>query len=174
VDVETLRRTIAAVEKQLRVGDFVYRYRSDDGIGGEEGAFLVCSFWLLDAYLSVGHHDEAKQLFERLLGQANDVGLYAEEIDPASAEFLGNFPQAYTHLALIGSAAHLQLFERRGREALRGSYADRARLAVSATLGWRAILAAFRATCKVGRIFSSKDSIFDPDEIAHPATPNWH
>jgi GH15 family glucan-1,4-alpha-glucosidase len=159
-----LRNTIAAVESELRSRHFVYRYRSDDGVAGDEGAFLICSFWLVDAYLCIGRHAEAKELFERLLASANDLGLYAEEVQPADGAFLGNFPQAYTHLALIGSAAHLQLCEQRGGEALRGSYADRAKLMVAATLGWRAIWAAFRATWTVGRIFPSRESVLSLSE----------
>lgn len=166
VDEPVLRHTIAAVEAELRSGDFVARYRTADGIAGGEGAFLMCSFWLVDAYLCLGRHGEAKALFERLLGCANDVGLYPEEIDPADGSFLGNFPQAYTHLALIGSAAHLQLYEQRGAGALRGTLADRARLMVSATLGWRAIWASFRATWRLGRVRSSRRS-----QLATPGTP---
>jgi len=110
IDDQLLRNTISAVEKELRAGDFVYRYRAEDGVEGDEGAFLICSFWLVDAYLRIGRHVEATELFTRLLGHANDVGLYAEEIAPADYAFLGNFPQAYTHLAMIGSAVHLQLY----------------------------------------------------------------
>jgi GH15 family glucan-1,4-alpha-glucosidase len=154
-----IRCTIDAVEKELRSGEFVYRYKSEDGLEGSEGAFLICSFWLVDALLYIGRHEEAKGLFERIIMHVNDVGLLAEEIDPATKDLLGNFPQAYTHLALIGSAAHLALFERLGREGLQGNYADRGERLVSATLGWRAIWAAFKATWKVGRIRSSKDSI---------------
>ncbi len=159
IDEELLRKTIAAVEKELRSEDFVYRYHTGDGVEGHDGAFLICSFWLVDACLYVGRHAEAKELFERLLRTANDLGLYSEEVDPASSSFLGNFPQAYTHLALIASAAHLRLVAGRGLEALQGSHADRAKLMVSATLGWRAIWAAFKATWRVGQLFSSKHSI---------------
>jgi GH15 family glucan-1,4-alpha-glucosidase len=151
--------TIETIQKELRSGDFVYRYRSDDGLEGNEGAFLICSFWLVDALLQIGRCDDAKGLFERVITYANDVGLLPEEIDPGTADFLGNFPQAYTHLALIGSAAHLALFDRLGPEGLKGTYADRGERLVSATLGWRAVWAAFKATWKVGRVRSSKASI---------------
>lgn len=120
---------------------------------------MICSFWLVDAYLALGKHAEAQELFERLLEHANDLGLYSEEIDPVTGSFLGNFPQAYTHPALVNSAAHLRLYEQRGRAALKGSDADRARLMVHATLGWKAIWEAFRATWKVGRILPSRKSV---------------
>ena len=156
-----IEATIAAVERELRSGDFVHRYRTNDGLHGQEGAVLICSFWLVDAYLAIGRHREAKELFERMLGHANDLGLYSEEIDPMSGSFLGNFPQAYTHLALISSAAHLQLYERGCGKALQASDADRAKLMVHATLGTRAIWAAFKATWRVGRILPSQKSTLD-------------
>lgn len=163
-----LESTVAAIEAELRHGDFVYRYRSNDGLEGDEGAFLICSFWLVDAYLHLGKAAEARKLYERLIGRANDVGLFAEEIDPDGGAFLGNFPQAYTHLALIGSAAHLHLYDRLGANGLLGSYADRAKRMVTATLGWRAVWSAFKATWRVGRMFSSRRSIlvFQPGRAA--------
>jgi len=167
LDAGTLEATVAAVERELRDGDVVYRYRTDDGLRGDEGAFLICSFWLVDALLLLDRGDEARALFERLVGLANDVGLYSEEVEPDSGTFLGNFPQAFSHLALIGSAIHLQLYEEGGVDALRGSHADRAMRSVEATLGWRAIWAAFKASRKVGRIFSSRRSVM-PDDLGRP------
>jgi GH15 family glucan-1,4-alpha-glucosidase len=131
VDPDVLARTVAAVEKQLRAGDYVHRYLTSDGLPGSEGAFLICSFWLVDALLMLGRADQARSLFERLLGKANDVGLYAEEINPSSNAFLGNFPQAFTHLALINSAVHLRLYTSGGIQALAGTHADRARRAAN-------------------------------------------
>jgi GH15 family glucan-1,4-alpha-glucosidase len=102
--------TIAAIERTLMVDGFVKRYHtetSDDGLPPGEGAFLACSFWLADAYQLVGRHAEAKRLFERLLGLCNDVGLLSEEYDPHAKRLIGNFPQAFSHVALVSTAANL-------------------------------------------------------------------
>ena len=99
-----IRGTIEAVRRQLTHGSLVYRYTGEDGLVGTEGVFLCCSFWLVEALALAGRHDEAAHAMEALLGYANDVGLYAEELDPATGEFLGNFPQALVHLALISAA----------------------------------------------------------------------
>jgi GH15 family glucan-1,4-alpha-glucosidase len=133
VDRGALARTVKAVEARLRAGDYVHRYLTPDGLPGGEGAFLICSFWLVDALLAVGRAKEARELFERLLTKANDVGLYAEEVNPKNGDFLGNHPQAYTHLALITSAVHLELYERGGAAALAGTHADRATRAAALT-----------------------------------------
>lgn len=100
------------MERDLARDGLVYRYLSPDGLSGGEGAFLLCSFWLLDCLTHSGRFDEADVLFERLLGLANDVGLYAEEVEPHTGEALGNFPQAFTHMALVASAAHLSAAKR--------------------------------------------------------------
>ena len=131
--------TVRAVERDLRSGDFVHRYKGEDGLEGDEGAFLITSFWLVDALLLTGRPREAIELFERLLEKANDVGLYAEEIDQKDGSFLGNFPQAFTHLALISSATSIQLYEMGGARMLHGSQADRARRLVGATEGLKAL-----------------------------------
>ena len=104
---ERLVGTIEAVKRELAEGPLVYRYRSDDGVGGREGCFLTCSFWLVDALARAGRVDEATRDMETLLTYANDVGLYAEEIRPDDGAFLGNFPQALVHLALVNAAVSL-------------------------------------------------------------------
>lgn len=102
--------TVKAIERDLLVDGFVQRYRTHsdvDGLPGGEGAFLACSFWLVDAYVMLDRRDDAERLFERLVGLCNDVGLLAEEYAPASRRLLGNFPQALSHIALVTSARNL-------------------------------------------------------------------
>ena len=99
--------TLAAIEKDLLVNGFVLRYRTDgasDGLPPGEGAFLACSFWLVMAMYQQGRKDEARSMFERLLALRNDVGLLAEEYDPDTKRFTGNFPQAFSHVALVAAA----------------------------------------------------------------------
>jgi len=111
VDDDRVIGTVETVERELTEDGFVYRYStaegSVDGLAGREGVFLACSFWLVDALAMIGRMGDARSLFERLLSLANDVGLYAEEYDPRDRRQLGNFPQAFTHLALVNSAALL-------------------------------------------------------------------
>jgi GH15 family glucan-1,4-alpha-glucosidase len=108
--------TVDAVQRDLMRDGFVERYRTRahnevDGLTGGEGAFLPCSFWLADALLLIGRRAEAEQLFERLLGIRNDLGLLAEEYDPAEKRLLGNFPQAFTHVGLVNTAYNLSQHE---------------------------------------------------------------
>jgi GH15 family glucan-1,4-alpha-glucosidase len=107
---ERVAGTVRAVQRELCEDGFVLRYRTGsgvDGLPGEEGAFLACSFWLVDALHGLGRTDEARQLFERLLGLRNDVGLLAEEWDPVAKRQVGNFPQAFSHEPLVNSARQL-------------------------------------------------------------------
>jgi GH15 family glucan-1,4-alpha-glucosidase len=100
--------TIDAIQRDLTIDGFVRRYdphnRDVDGIGESEGVFLPCSFWLVEALALAGRTDEARTLFERVIDLANDVGLFSEEYDPAKKRFVGNFPQAFTHLTLVAAA----------------------------------------------------------------------
>jgi GH15 family glucan-1,4-alpha-glucosidase len=105
-----VRGTVAAVEKRLLRDGFVDRYDSSSGVDGlpaGEGAFLPCSFWLADNYVLQGRHDEARALFERLAGIANDVGLLSEEYDRKARRLVGNFPQAFSHVSLVNTAFNL-------------------------------------------------------------------
>jgi GH15 family glucan-1,4-alpha-glucosidase len=105
-----IARTVAAVERRLLVDGFVMRYSThevEDALPPGEGAFLACSFWLVDVYLLQDRYDEAEALFQRLVGLCNDVGLLSEEYDPRAKRLVGNFPQAFSHLALINSAYNL-------------------------------------------------------------------
>jgi GH15 family glucan-1,4-alpha-glucosidase len=104
---ERVLRTIEAVRRELSQGGFVLRYRTQAGVDGlppGEGVFLACTFWLAQALARTGREDEARELFERLRGLRNDLGLLSEQYDPARRRLLGNFPQAFSHLALIDTA----------------------------------------------------------------------
>ncbi len=105
-----IQATVRAIADELTEDGLVLRYRThetDDGLRGKEGSFTICSFWLVSALVEIGELDEARKLCERLLGFASDLLLYAEEIEPGSGRHLGNFPQAFTHLALINAVVHV-------------------------------------------------------------------
>jgi GH15 family glucan-1,4-alpha-glucosidase len=109
---ERVVTTVDAVQRELSVDGLVERYPtteglSVDGLAGREGAFLLCSFWLVDALAMIGRADEAVELFDRLVGLTNDVGLLAEEYDPVGRRMLGNFPQAFSHVGLVNTALNL-------------------------------------------------------------------
>jgi GH15 family glucan-1,4-alpha-glucosidase len=109
-DDERVQATVRAIAEELTVNGFVLRYRvdeTDDGLSGEEGTFLICSFWLVSALSEIGESDEAKAMCERLLAHASPLLLYAEELDATTGRHLGNYPQAFTHLALINAVMHV-------------------------------------------------------------------
>jgi GH15 family glucan-1,4-alpha-glucosidase len=113
-DDERLRATVLAIADELTENGFVLRYRTeetDDGLSGKEGTFLICSFWLASAFAVIGEGQRARDLLERLLRIASPLGIYAEEYETESARHLGNFPQAFSHLALIEAAARVILAE---------------------------------------------------------------
>jgi alpha,alpha-trehalase len=114
-DDKRLRATVLAIAQELTEHGFVLRYRTDetdDGLSGKEGSFLICSFWLVSALSVIGEQQQARDLMERLLREASPLGLYAEEFDAGTGRHLGNFPQAFSHLALIEAAARIMLAER--------------------------------------------------------------
>jgi alpha,alpha-trehalase len=109
-DDPRLRATVLAIADELTENGLVLRYRveaTDDGLSGEEGSFTICSFWLVSALVEIGEFSRAKHLCERLLSFASPLHLYAEEIEPHTGRHLGNFPQAFTHLALINAVVHV-------------------------------------------------------------------
>jgi len=109
-DDPRVRATVLAIADELTADGFVLRYRvetTDDGLSGEEGTFTICSFWLVSALTIIGEVERARALFEKLLSFAGPLLLYAEEIDTTTGQHLGNFPQAFTHLALIDAAQRL-------------------------------------------------------------------
>ena len=119
---ERIRRTVLAIADDLTVGGLVLRYRTeqtDDGLSGEEGSFTICSFWLVSALVEIGEVSRARRLSERLLSFASPLGLYGEELDPSTGRHLGNFPQAFTHLALINALMHV--IQAEGRVAVRSA-----------------------------------------------------
>jgi GH15 family glucan-1,4-alpha-glucosidase len=109
-DDPRVRGTVEAVERELSSGPFVSRYSTDegvDGLAGSEGAFLICSFWLVTALTNVGREEEARRNLDELLALQNDVGLLSEEYDPVEKRMLGNFPQAFSHIGLVSSVLAL-------------------------------------------------------------------
>jgi alpha,alpha-trehalase len=120
-DDPRIRATVLAIADELTEDGLVLRYRvdeTDDGLAGEEGTFTICSFWLVSALCEIGEVERGRAMCEKLLGYSSPLGLYAEEIDPRSGRHLGNFPQAFTHLALINAVMHVIEAE----EAIEASY----------------------------------------------------
>ena len=109
-DDERVVSTVETIRNELTEDGLVLRYRtdqSDDGLAGREGSFLICSLWMVYALWGIGRHREAEELFERLIALRNDVGLLSEEYDVQAERFVGNLPQALTHLALVNCALRL-------------------------------------------------------------------
>jgi GH15 family glucan-1,4-alpha-glucosidase len=105
-----IRATVLAIADELTHEGLVLRYKvdeTDDGLRGQEGTFTICSFWLVSALVEIGEVDRARRLCERLLSLASPLELYAEELDPHTGRHLGNFPQAFTHLALVNAVMHV-------------------------------------------------------------------
>ena len=114
-DDQRLHNTVKAINEELTEDGYVLRYRTDatdDGMSGKEGTFLICSFWLASSLAQIGDVDQARRLMERLLHVASPLGLYAEELDPKTGHHLGNFPQAFSHLAMIEAAGRIIVMER--------------------------------------------------------------
>jgi GH15 family glucan-1,4-alpha-glucosidase len=110
-----IRATVEAIERELVVDGLVLRYNTAvaaDGLPAGEGVFLACSFWLADAYLMLGRQSDAVKLFERLLTLRNDLGLLSEQYEPRSNRLVGNFPQAFSHLALVNTASNLSHYQK--------------------------------------------------------------
>jgi GH15 family glucan-1,4-alpha-glucosidase len=121
-----VQSTIESIKLRLANNGLVYRYRSQDGLSGSEGVFISCTFWLIDALALSGRLDEAHDLFERVSGCANDLGLLSEEFDADGDELLGNFPQGFTHMALINAAINLAKATKHGAEEHTETEAERA------------------------------------------------
>ena len=115
IDQERLDRTVDTIRERLAAAPGLL-YRTTEHVG-EEGAFVACSFWLVEALARLGRVDEARETMEQILPYANDVGLFSEEIDPSSGELLGNFPQGLSHLALVNAAGAVQDAAGRGADA---------------------------------------------------------
>jgi GH15 family glucan-1,4-alpha-glucosidase len=126
---ERMRSTVDTIQSELCHDGLVLRYQTDganvDGLPGTEGVFLACSFWLVDDLALMGRTEEARALFERLLSLRNDVGLLSEEYDPEAGRLLGNFPQAFSHVAIVNTARVLSACEATGTagERLRAPHA---------------------------------------------------
>jgi GH15 family glucan-1,4-alpha-glucosidase len=124
-----VQSTIESIKSRLAYNGLVYRYHADDGLSGGEGVFITCTFWLIDALALGGKLDEAHDLFERVSDYANDMGLLSEELDPSGGKLLGNFPQGFTHMALINAAINLAKATKHGAEEQAETEAERARRA---------------------------------------------
>lgn len=116
------KSTLRAVRKHLMRNGFVFRYRGSDGLSGEEGAFIICTFWYIASTARAGNVEEATAMLEHVLSHSNHLGLFSEEIDPDTGEFLGNFPQAFSHMGLIQAAMELSRVLKAGKAGARQLY----------------------------------------------------
>ncbi|HVC78407.1 MAG TPA: glycoside hydrolase family 15 protein, partial [Candidatus Micrarchaeaceae archaeon] len=108
---ERLKSTINAIDRKLSIGPLVRRYdisQTKDGLPGSEGTFIMCAFWLADALANIGELEEAERRFDRLLSFSSPLGLFSEEVDPRTGMLLGNYPQAFSHLALVAAAVNIE------------------------------------------------------------------
>ena len=112
VDDPRVLATIEAVDRDLGVNGHIYRYRSDDGLEGDEGSFVFCTLWMVSALARSGQVERARERFEMVLSHASDLGLLAEELDPHTGQQLGNFPQAFSHVGVISAALAIDAAER--------------------------------------------------------------
>jgi GH15 family glucan-1,4-alpha-glucosidase len=161
IDENVYDNTVTAIMAELSDGTFIKRYNCDDGLTGQEGEFLACSFWGVNAYLFLGKEEEAKKMFEKITTCFNDVGLLSEEIDTSSLNFLGNFPQALSHLAFIETASYFELYAKGGREALQGCHGDRVRNLHTTLHGPRAVWDFIIKEKNFKKLFPSRSSILE-------------
>lgn len=161
IEEKVYEKTVDEIMRVLSQGAFIKRYENDDGLQGKEGAFVICSFWAVNACLFLGRYEKAKELFEKLINCFSDLGLLSEEIDSESGHFLGNFPQALSHLAFIETASYFELFKKGGKEALLGCHGDRANSLHSTLHGARAVWNFVRKTGNFRKIFPSSESVLN-------------
>ena len=124
-----VQSTVESIQKNLGNEGLIYRYHSNDGISGHEGVFITCTFWLIDALALGGRLEEAHLLFEKTTSYANDLGLLSEELDWRNKLLLGNFPQGFTHMALINAAINLATTTKHGAEEQAQTETERAKKA---------------------------------------------
>lgn len=153
------RATVYAIAKELGKGPFIKRYLSHDGLKDVEGHFLICSFWMVNAYLFLGEDVKATVVFNELLKCVSELGLLSEEVDVDTFHFLGNYPQALTHLAQIETASYFDLYSRGGKEALEGCHGDRVRKLHKTLHGPKAVIDFIIHTRNFKKLVPSNQSI---------------
>jgi alpha,alpha-trehalase len=161
IDDDTYSNTLTAIMGRLSDGFLVKRYEGEDGLKGDEGEFLTCSFWAVNAHLVLGKEKEASAMFEKLMTLFNDVGLLSEEVEISTGHFLGNFPQALSHLAFIETASYFELYSKGGKKALQGCHGDRVRALHTTLHGPRAVWDFLIKTKNFKKLIPSRSSIMD-------------